>query len=131
MENKEGTGSPGWGASFFMQTTEKAVAAAAAAAAAAAVHSPRPSVVFSSKDDSGNQLQKLQRQVSRVLKGLSQPAESRTGVYNPEILTSQKRQWAKSFHLHSLVCYYSGLLDARLLVSMKSSFKSCYYYISC
>lgn len=100
MENKEDTGSPGWGASFFMQTTEKAVAAAAAAATA--VHSPRPSVVFSSKDDSGNQLQKLQRQVSRVLKGLSHPAESKTGVYNPEILTSQKRQWAKSFHLHSL-----------------------------
>ncbi|KAL8093874.1 uncharacterized protein LOC141689749 isoform X1 [Apium graveolens] len=100
MQNKEDTGSPGWGASFFMQTTEKAVAAAAAAATA--VHSPRPSVVFSSKDDSGNQLQKLQRQVSRVLKGLSQPAESKTGVYNPEILTSQKRQWAKSFHLHSL-----------------------------
>lgn len=103
MENKEDTGSPGWGASFFMQTTGKAVAAAAAAATA--VHSPRPSVVFSTKDDSGNHLQKLQRQVSRVLKGLSQPPESKTGVYNPEILTSQKRQWAKSFQLQSLVCY--------------------------
>ncbi|CAI9100703.1 OLC1v1037862C3 [Oldenlandia corymbosa var. corymbosa] len=102
MENNEDTGSPGWGASFFMQTTEDvARAVAAAAAAAVAARSPRPSVVYSSKDESGSQLQKLQNQVSRLLKGLSSPPEVKSGNYNPEILTSQKRQWA-SFQLQSL-----------------------------
>ncbi|CAK9140998.1 unnamed protein product [Ilex paraguariensis] len=104
MEKNEESDSPGWGASFFMQTTEdvaRAVAAAAAAATTTAVRSPRPSVVFSSKDDSGSQLQKLQRQVSRVLKGFSSPPEVKRGNYNPEVLTSLKRQWA-SFQLQSL-----------------------------
>lgn len=95
MENNDGADSPSWGASFFMQTTEDvAKAVVAVAAAATAPRSPRPSVVFSSKEDSGNQLQKLQRQVSRVLKGLSHPSDAKSVVYNPEILTSQKRQWA-------------------------------------
>jgi hypothetical protein len=84
-----------------MQTTEDvARAVVAAATAATAAKSPRPSVVFSSKDDSGG-LQKFQRQVSRVLKGLSQPPEEKSRTYNPEVLTSQKRQWA-SFQLQSL-----------------------------
>lgn len=102
LEKNEEMGSPGWSASFFMQTTEDvARAVVAAAAAATAARSPRPSVVFSSKDDSGS-LQKFQRQVSRVLKGLSQPPEEKSRTYNPEVLTSQKRQWA-SFQLQSLV----------------------------
>ncbi|KAF3672852.1 DENN domain-containing protein isoform 2 [Capsicum annuum] len=98
MEKIEESGSPGWGASFF-QTTEDV--ARAVAAAAAAVRSPRPSVVYSSKDDSGSQLQKFQRQVTRLMKGLSSPPEVKSGPYNPEILTSQKRQWAR-FQLQSL-----------------------------
>lgn len=62
----------------------------------------RPSVVFSSTDDnSGSPLQKLQKQVSKMLKGFSPPPEVR-GAYNPEDLTSQKRQWAR-FQLKSLV----------------------------
>ncbi|XP_048132945.1 uncharacterized protein LOC115740701 isoform X2 [Rhodamnia argentea] len=78
-----------------MQTTEDiARAVAAAAAAATAAHSPRPSVVYSSKDDSSSQLQKIQRHVSRVLKGFSTPPEVKYATYNPEVLTSQKRQWA-------------------------------------
>ncbi|CDP03098.1 unnamed protein product [Coffea canephora] len=102
MEKNEESGSPGWSASFFMQTTEDvARAVAAAAAAAVAARSPRPSVVYSSKDDSSSQLQKLQNQVSRLLKGLSSPPEVKSGPYNPEVLTSQKRQWA-SFQLQSL-----------------------------
>ncbi|KAK3040375.1 hypothetical protein RJ639_026780 [Escallonia herrerae] len=102
MEKNEESGSPGWSASFFMQTTEDvARVVAAAVAAATAVRSQRPSVVFSSKDDSANQLQKLQKQVSRVLKGLSHPPEAKSGIYNPEVLTSQKRQWA-NFQLQSL-----------------------------
>ncbi|XP_015082710.1 uncharacterized protein LOC107026315 [Solanum pennellii] len=98
MENIEDSGSPSWGASFF-QTTEDV--ARAVAAAAAAVRSPRPSVVYSSKDDNGSQLQKFQRQVTRLMKGFSSPPEVKSGAYNPEILTSQKRQWAR-FQLQSL-----------------------------
>lgn len=105
MTKNEDAGSPGWGASYFMQTTEDvARAVAAAAAAATATHSPRPSVVFSSKEDNDDtRLQKLQRHVTRVLKGFSHSAEvQKTGTYNPEVLTSQKRQWA-SFQLQCLV----------------------------
>ena len=107
MAKNEDSGSPGWSASFFMQTTEDvARAVAAAAAAATTVPSPRPSVVFSSKDDnSDSRLQKLQNQVSRVLKGFSHPPEVKRVTYNPEVLTSQKRQWA-SFQLQSLVCLF-------------------------
>ncbi|KAF7112531.1 hypothetical protein RHSIM_RhsimUnG0220900 [Rhododendron simsii] len=84
MEKNEDSGSPSWGASFFMQTTED-VARAAAAAAAAAARSPQPTMVFSSKDDNGNSpLQKLQHHVSRVLKGFSQTPEVQNGTYNPE-----------------------------------------------
>ncbi|KAL2533250.1 DENN (AEX-3) domain-containing protein [Abeliophyllum distichum] len=102
MEENEESGSPGWGASFFMQTTEDvARAVAAAGAAAAAVRSARPSVVYSSKDDSGSPLHKLQNRVSRILKGMSSPPEVKSGPYNPEILTSLKRQWA-NFQLQSL-----------------------------
>ncbi|XP_059634753.1 uncharacterized protein LOC132277056 isoform X2 [Cornus florida] len=103
MEKNEESGSPGWSTSFFMQTTEDvARAVAAAAAAATAVRSSRPSVVFSSKDDnSSSQLRKLQHQVSRVLKGFSQAPEVKCVTYNPELLTSQKRQWA-NFQLQSL-----------------------------
>ncbi|XP_022729023.1 uncharacterized protein LOC111284575 isoform X2 [Durio zibethinus] len=103
MSKSEDSGSPGWSASLFMQTTEDvARAVVAAAAAATAVRSPRPSAVYSSKDENGgSQFQKLQRHVSRVLKGFSHPPEVRSGTYNPEVLTSQKRQWA-SFQLQYL-----------------------------
>lgn len=103
MDNEE-TGSPGWNPFFFMQTTEDdAKAVAAVSATGTSARSPRPPVVFSSKDDSGGQLQKLQRQVSRVLKGLSNPTVEKGRTYNPEVLTIQKRQWASS-QLQSLVC---------------------------
>ncbi|KAF5952408.1 hypothetical protein HYC85_010352 [Camellia sinensis] len=84
MVKNEDSGSPRWSASLFMQTTEDvARAVAAAAAAATTVRSPRPYVVFSSKDDNGNSpLHKLQHQVSRVLKGFSQPPEVKSGTYN-------------------------------------------------
>ncbi|KAJ9547987.1 hypothetical protein OSB04_020530 [Centaurea solstitialis] len=100
MEKNEESDSPGWGASFFMQTTEDVARAVLAAAAAASSAPSRPSVLYSSKDDSGSHLQKLQNQVFRVLKGLSNPTEEKR-TYNPEVLTSQKRQWA-SFQLQAL-----------------------------
>ncbi|GFP87241.1 denn domain-containing protein 5b [Phtheirospermum japonicum] len=100
MKKDEEPESPSWSASFLMQTTEDV--ARAVAAAAAAVRSPRPSVVYSSKEESsGGQLNKLQHHVSRILKGLSTPPEIKCGSYNPEILTSQKRQWA-NFQLQML-----------------------------
>ncbi|KAI3787103.1 hypothetical protein L1987_41313 [Smallanthus sonchifolius] len=83
MEKNEDSDSPGWGASFILQTTEEIARA-----------------VYSSKEDSGGHLQKLQSQVFRVLKGLSQPAEEKS-TYNPEVLTTQKRQWT-SFHSQAL-----------------------------
>ncbi|GAA0168933.1 hypothetical protein Leryth_002338 [Lithospermum erythrorhizon] len=92
MEKNEEVSSPSWSASLFMQTTEDV--AKAVAAAAAAVHTARPSVVYSEKDDSGGQIKKLQRHVSKLLKGFSSPSQVKSGLYNPEILTSQKRQWA-------------------------------------
>ncbi|MBA0744841.1 hypothetical protein Gogos_007445, partial [Gossypium gossypioides] len=102
MSKSEDSGSPGWTASFFMPTKEDvARAVAAAAAAATAVHSPRPSAVYSLKDENSSQFQKLQHHVARVLKGFSQPPEVRRGTYNPEVLTSQKRQWA-NFQLQHL-----------------------------
>ncbi|KAE8714086.1 DENN domain-containing protein isoform 2 [Hibiscus syriacus] len=103
MSKSEDSGSPGWSASFFMPTKEDvARAVASAAAAATAVHSPRPSAVYSLKDENtGSRFQKLQHHVSRVLKGFSQRTEVRRGTYNPEVLTSQKRQWA-SFQLQYL-----------------------------
>ncbi|XP_076890631.1 uncharacterized protein LOC143541785 [Bidens hawaiensis] len=89
--------STGWGASFFVQTTEDV----SGAAVTPPPPSPRPSAVFSSKGDSGSPLQKIQNQVFRVLKGLTPPPEEKSRTYNPEVLTSQKRQWA-SFQLQAL-----------------------------
>ncbi|XP_071701423.1 uncharacterized protein [Rutidosis leptorrhynchoides] len=92
-KNEDLDDSPGWSASFFTQTTEDVARAVRAA-------TTRPSVVYSSKEDSGGHLQKLQNQVFRALRGLSGPTEERR-IYNPEVLTTQKRQWA-SFQLQSL-----------------------------
>ncbi|KAL1219792.1 DENN domain and WD repeat-containing protein SCD1 [Cardamine amara subsp. amara] len=93
-KNEEGSASPSWGASFFMQTSEDV--AMAFAAAASAINPPRPSVVFSSKDEgSGSPLERLQRQVSKAVKNFYETPKTKSVMYNPEVLTSQKRQWAK------------------------------------
>ncbi|KAK3436183.1 hypothetical protein EUGRSUZ_C00822 [Eucalyptus grandis] len=122
MARDEDSGSPGWSASFFMQTTEDiARAVAAAAAAATAAHSPRPSVVYSSKDDSSSQLQKLQRHVTRVLKGFSTPPEVKYAAYNPEVLTSQKRQWAScqlQYLDHKSIKEPSRLFESMVVVGL-------------
>ena len=94
ISKEEGSASPSWGASFFMQTREEV-----ARAVAAAVNPP-----MSSKDDnSGSQLQRLQYQVAKMLKGVSHPPDVETTNYNPEILTSLKRQWAANFQLQYMV----------------------------
>ena len=93
-KNEEGSSSPSWGASFFMPTSEDV--ATAFAAAASAINPPRPSVVFSSKDEGGDSpLERLQRQVSKAVRNFYETPKTKSTVYNPEVLTSQKRQWAK------------------------------------
>ncbi|KAF7145796.1 hypothetical protein RHSIM_Rhsim04G0079000 [Rhododendron simsii] len=95
MEKNEDSGSPSWGASLFMQTTEDVARAVAAAAVA---RSPRPTMVFSSKDDNGDSpLQKLQHHVSRVLKGFSQTPEVQNGTYNPEIIYRPLKEQSRLF----------------------------------
>lgn len=108
MDRNEDIGSPGLGASLFVQTTEEVARAVAAATSATNIRSPRPSVVFSSRDDdTSSPLKRLQFQVGRMLRGLSPSPEVKRTAYNPEILTSQKRQWAR-FQMESLVltCSY-------------------------
>ncbi|KAL2997910.1 hypothetical protein AAZX31_09G066600 [Glycine max] len=95
VTKEEERGSPSWGASFFTQTTEDV-----ARAVATAMNSQRPSVVYSLKNDhGGSQLQRLQYQVTKMIKGFSSPPEVKYTNYNPEILTTQKRQWAANFQL--------------------------------
>ncbi|KAL1805194.1 hypothetical protein ACET3Z_028262 [Daucus carota] len=102
MENNEGSGSPSWRASLFMPTAgDVARAVVAAATAATTPSSPSSPVLTSSNDESGSHLQKLQQQVSRLLRGLSDPPEVKNRAYNPEVLTKLKRQWA-SFQIRSL-----------------------------
>lgn len=86
MEEDEEPRSAGWRSPFFKQTT--------------AFHTPQPSM-FSTKAGSGSQLERLQNHVARIIKGLSSPPEMGYRPYNPELLTFQKRQWAK-FQLQSL-----------------------------
>ncbi|CAK7352474.1 unnamed protein product [Dovyalis caffra] len=121
MVKNEDTGGSGWTSSLILQTTEDV--ANAVAAAATTVRSPRPSVVFSSKDDHGDsQFQKLQRHLTRMLKGFSSPPpEVKSVTYNPEVLTSQKRQWA-NFQLqyldHRPVKEPSRLFESMVVVGL-------------
>lgn len=112
-KNEEGSSSPSWGASFFMQTSEDV--AMAFAAAASAINPPRPSVVFSSKDEgSDSPLERLQRQVSKAVKNFYETPKTKSVMYNPEVLTSQKRQWAK-FQVHYMVCVLKFELPISLM----------------
>ena len=124
MDTKEETGSTRWGASLFLQTTEDVARAVAAAASEA--RSPRPSVIYSSKgDDTNSPLQRLQRQVNKVLKGFSSPPQVKTaGTYNPEVLTTQKRQWA-NFQLQYLVSFF----HSSQLLSTNISFAACLSFL--
>ncbi|KAH9321085.1 hypothetical protein KI387_015724, partial [Taxus chinensis] len=92
MKKNQESGRQSWGASFFSQTSEDV---ARAVVAAAATVRPRPSVVYSAKNEnSNNQLQKLRRQVSKIWKGCPFP-DGKKSTYNPEVLTSHKRQWTR------------------------------------
>ncbi|CAA6659330.1 unnamed protein product [Spirodela intermedia] len=112
MDKNEDSASPGWRESFFMQTRKDA----------STVSSPRPSIMFSPKDDTGSQLQKLRQQLSRVLKGFSPPPEVKSGAYNPEVLTSQKRQWAHQLQDHRSVREPPRLFESMVVVGLHPSF---------
>jgi hypothetical protein len=94
----------------LMQTTEEVAKAFIASASAATVQPARPSVVYSSGEESGSPMQKLQQQFSKILKGFSNSPEV-SGTYNPEILTTHKRQWSR-FQLKSLVCLSLLMLNS-------------------
>ncbi|KAG8072620.1 hypothetical protein GUJ93_ZPchr0006g43965 [Zizania palustris] len=102
VDKNDGSESEGlkFNTSHLMQTTEEVARAFIAVASAATVQSTRPSVVYSSREESGSPMQKLQQQFSKILKGFSTSPEV-YGSYNPEVLTTQKRQWSR-FQLKSL-----------------------------
>ncbi|MED6194827.1 hypothetical protein PIB30_032141 [Stylosanthes scabra] len=80
------------------------------------MNSPRSSGMYPLKDKlhrsgsgnqlhrsgSGSQLQRLQNQVTKMIKDFSRPSDAKYMNYNPEILTSQKRQWAANFQLQNM-----------------------------
>uniref|UniRef100_A0A0E0NLN0 UDENN domain-containing protein n=1 Tax=Oryza rufipogon TaxID=4529 RepID=A0A0E0NLN0_ORYRU len=100
VDKNDGSEGLKFNTSHLMQTTEEVARAFIAAASAATVQSTRPSVVYSSREESGSPMQKLQQQFSKILKGFSTSPEV-SGSYNPEVLTTQKRQWSR-FQLKSL-----------------------------
>eukprot|EP00250_Pteridium_aquilinum_P027228 c3447_g1_i1 orf=644-3112(+) len=82
----------GWKTSFT-QTTEEVARAVVAAAAAVR---PRPSIVFTSNNNSSNKtFEKLQRQIKRVWRQGLAGDTNKKAFFNPEHLTSQKRQWTQ------------------------------------
>ncbi|XP_078433160.1 DENN (AEX-3) domain-containing protein [Wolffia australiana] len=111
MENNEDSGSPGIKEALFMQTRKDSPG----------LSSPRPSVLFSSKEDTGGQLQKLKQQLSRVLKGFSPPPEVKSGTYNPEVLTSQKRLWANQLQDHKSITEPFKLFESMVVVGLHPS----------
>jgi hypothetical protein len=73
------------------QTTEEIARAAVAAAAAVR---PRPSIVV--KEHNDNNFNKWRRQLQKALHwGPSTRERERRNVFNPEVLTRQKRQWSE------------------------------------
>ncbi|KAF8779982.1 hypothetical protein HU200_002256 [Digitaria exilis] len=102
MDKNDGSEGLKFNTSHLIQTTEEVARAFIAAASAATAQSARPSVVYSSKDESGSPMQKLQQHFSKIMKGFSSSPDI-SGPYNPEVLTTQKRQWSR-FQLKSLVC---------------------------
>ncbi|KAL5212660.1 hypothetical protein ABZP36_023507 [Zizania latifolia] len=100
VDKNDGSEGIKFNTSHLMQTTEEVARAFIAVASAATVQSTRPSVVYSSREESGSPMQKLQQQFSKILKGFSTSPEV-YGSYNPEVLTTQKRQWSR-FQLKSL-----------------------------
>ncbi|KEH32449.1 uncharacterized protein [Medicago truncatula] len=80
--------------------------------------------IHSSKDDNNNgisQLQRFQYQVTELFKGFSSVQNENTN-YNPEILTTLKRQWAANFHLkymgHRSLKEPSRLFESMVVVGL-------------
>lgn len=94
VDKNDGSEGIKFNTSNLIQTTEEVARAFIAAASAATAQSARTSVVYSSKDESGSPMQKLQQHFSKIMKGFSS-APDLSGTYNPEVLTTQKRQWSR------------------------------------
>lgn len=94
------------------QTTEEVARAAVAAAAAVR---PRPSIVVSSKYQSANNFHKWRRSLQKAFKwGTGTRERDRRNLFNPELLTRQKRQWSE-LQLQALV--QSSLLFSKQLLT--------------
>lgn len=102
VDKNDGSEGIKFNTSNLIQTTEEVARAFIAAASAATAQSARTSVVYSSKDESGSPMQKLQQHFSKIMKGFSSTPDL-SGTYNPEVLTTQKRQWSR-YQMKSLVC---------------------------
>lgn len=90
-EKQEELDPQGWKTSFT-QTTEEVARAVVAAAAAVR---PRPSIVFTSNNNSNNKtFERLQRQITRWRQGFG-GENNKKAFFNPEQLTSQKRLWTQ------------------------------------
>ncbi|KAH9288374.1 hypothetical protein KI387_032491, partial [Taxus chinensis] len=85
--------------SVLTQTTEEVARAAMVAAQSVR---PSPSIVVSAKQQHNHNLQKWKRQLQKVWRWGLHPRESDwQSSFNPELLTSQKRQWY-ALHLQAL-----------------------------
>lgn len=84
---------------MLSQTTEEVARAAVAAAQSVR---PSPSIVVSAKQQNHHNLQKWKRQLQKVWKwGPNTKEPDWKSSFNPELLTSQKRQWYE-LHLQAL-----------------------------
>lgn len=84
---------------MLSHTTEEVARAAVAAAQSVR---PSPSIVVSAKQQNNHSLQKWKRQLQKVWKWGPNTKESNWKTsFNPELLTSQKRQWYE-LHLQAL-----------------------------
>lgn len=85
--------------SILNQTTEEVARAAVVAAQSVR---PSPSIVVSAKQQHNHNLQKWKRQLQKVWKwGLHSQESDWKSSFNPELLTTQKRQWY-ALHLQAL-----------------------------
>lgn len=103
MAERQDVSDPGRLPTQLSQTTEEIARAAVAAAAAVR---PRPSIVVSSKDQSASNhnFHRWRRQLQKALHWgpSTRDRERRKNLFNPELLTRQKRQWSE-LQLQALV----------------------------
>jgi hypothetical protein len=95
--------------SLFSQTTEEEARLAVEAAAAVR---PPPSIVVSAKNQqSSTSFLRLKKSFQKALKWPNNHKDrTQRNLFNPEVLTRQKRQWSES-QMRALVSYALAYLD--------------------